>query len=144
VEQFVEHLEVLEELPSFLADCLRVLKPGGILRVIVPDARRHIEAYVQPGAAGFKALVWPAFSNELPTKMDVLNHVFHQYHEHRWAYDFENLRHRLETAGFVKVTEMGYGRSHDSALACDRPVHAPYSLYVEAFKPEDENRAGAL
>ncbi len=79
VEQFVEHLEVREELPSFLADCLRALKPGGVLRVIVPDARRHIEAYVQQDVTAFNALIWPAFSKDLPTKMDVLNHVFHQY-----------------------------------------------------------------
>ena len=136
-EQFLEHLEVLEELPSFLADCLRVLRPGGVLRVIVPDARRHIEAYLHADVAAFEALIWPAFSKELPTKMDVVNHVFHQYHEHRWAYDFENMKHRLETAGFIRIQQMSYRQSNDPALACDREVHAPYSLYVEAFKSEN-------
>lgn len=133
-EQFVEHLEVLEELPSFLADCLRVLKPGGVLRVIVPDTQRYMEAYVQPDVSAFKALVWPTFSKELPTRLDVVNHVFHQYHEHRWGYDFENLKHRLETAGFKMITQTSYRRSADCELACDREVHAPYSLYAEAVK----------
>jgi predicted SAM-dependent methyltransferase len=136
IEQFLEHLEVREELPSFLADCLRTLKPGGIIRVIVPDARRYIEAYLQPDLSAFEALVWPSFSTELPTKMDLMNHVFHQYHEHRWAYDFENLRHRLETAGFAQVKQMSYRYSNDPLLACDGQEHAPYSLYMEAFKPE--------
>src|SRR5438270_8603886 len=33
-EHFFEHLETKEELPSFLSDCHRVLKPGGVLRII--------------------------------------------------------------------------------------------------------------
>ena len=135
-EQFVENLEVREELPSFLADCRRALKPGGILRVIVPDVRRHMAAYFEPDLKAFSALTWPAVGDELPTKLDIVNHVFHQYQEHRWGYDMENLRHRLATAGFVQVTQMDFGKSHNPALACDRSVHAPYSLYVEAFKPD--------
>lgn len=135
-EQFLEHLEVVEELPSFLADCLRVLKPGGVLRVIVPDTRRYIEAYLHPDLSGFIALNWQVpFPKDLPTRLDAVNHVFHQYHEHRWGYDLENLTHRLETAGFSRIRRMSYRQSNDPALACDRPVHAPYSLYVEAFKP---------
>ena len=45
VEQFVEHLDTREELPDFLRDCLRVLEPGGVLRIIVPDAARYLQAY---------------------------------------------------------------------------------------------------
>jgi predicted SAM-dependent methyltransferase len=141
IEQFLEHLEVREELPTLLADCLRVLKPGGILRVIVPDGRRYIEAYLQPDLSAFKKLVWPSFSEELPARMDVVSFVFHQYHEHRWAYDFENLVHRLKAAGFAQVKQMSYRCSNDPMLACDLQVHAPYSLYVEAFKPREPNKS---
>lgn len=134
VEHFLEHLEVVEELPGFLADCLRALKPGGVLRVIVPDARKFVQAYLAEDLSGFEALKCP-LSKGLPTRMDVVNHVFHQYHEHRWGYDFENLKNRLEQAGFVRIAQMGFQQSHMAELACDRPVHAPYSLYVEGFKP---------
>ena len=135
-EQFVEHLETREELPSFLADCLRVLKPGGVLRVIVPDARRYIEAYLRPDLSGFEELKFMIpFPPELPKRMDVLSHIFHQEHEHRHGYDFENLSDRLVTAGFVSVTRVDFRQGYDPALNCDREVHAPYSLYVEAFKP---------
>jgi predicted SAM-dependent methyltransferase len=135
VEHFLEHLETREELPRFLADCRRALRPGGVLRVIVPDAQKYIAAYVAPDLEGFKALACPVpFPPELPTRLDVVNHVFHQLHEHRAGYDFENLGHRLVTAGFADVRRMAYRDSRDPALACDRPVHAPYSLYVEAVK----------
>jgi len=66
--------------------------------------------------------------------MDVVNHVFHQWHEHRWAYDYESLLHRLRIAGFSRAERSDFGRSIDPRLACDRPVHAPYSLYVDAIK----------
>src|ERR1700722_17163339 len=36
-EHFLEHLDYYEEAPRFLEECRRVLRPGGLLRVIVPD-----------------------------------------------------------------------------------------------------------
>lgn len=134
-EQFVEHLEPREELPAFLGDCRRALKPGGVLRIIVPDAGRYLQAYCAPDLSGFRALEVPdPFPSDLPTRMDVVNHIFHQWHEHRWGYDFETLNHRLKAAGFAKAQPMTYGSSLLPALAQDRDVHAPYSLYVDAVK----------
>jgi predicted SAM-dependent methyltransferase len=135
VEQFVEHLETHEELPAFLRDCHRALAPGGVLRVIVPDAERYLHAYCRPDLSGFRELEVPdPFPDDLPTRMDVINHVFHQWHEHRWAYDFETLAHRLTAAGFGAVERSRFRCSHDARLAQDRDVHAPYSLYVEAIR----------
>ena len=135
-EQFVEHLDTREELPAFLRDCLRVLEAGGVLRIIVPDAARFLQAYCRPGLDGFRDLAVPdPFPSDLPTRMDVINHVFHQWGEHRWAYDFETLALRLRTAGFATIEQVEYQRSLLPALAQDRDVHAPYSLYVDAVKP---------
>jgi predicted SAM-dependent methyltransferase len=134
-EQFVEHLEPREELPAFLAAAHRALRPGGVLRVIVPDAKRYLEAYCRPDLSGYRELAVPdPFPADLPTRMDVVNHIFHQWHEHRWGYDFETLAHRLRQAGFATIEQTGYQRSRDPRLACDREVHAPYSLYVDAVK----------
>jgi predicted SAM-dependent methyltransferase len=137
VEQFVEHLEPREELPSFLKDCHRTLRRGGVLRIIVPDAGRYLQAYCRPDRSGFDELAVPnPFPDDLPTRMDVINHVFHQWDEHRWAYDFETLAHRLRSAGFEAIEQAAYRRSRLGPLAEDREVHAPYSLYVEAIKGE--------
>lgn len=134
-EQFVEHLETQEELPAFLSDCRRALKPGGVLRIIVPDTERYLHAYCAPDLSGFRELQVPdPFPADLPTRMDVINHVFHQWHEHRWGYDFETLTHRLHAAGFARVQKMSFRSSLLPALAQDRDVHAPYSLYVDAVK----------
>ncbi len=134
-EQFVEHLETREELPAFLRDCRRALKPGGVLRIVVPDAGRYLHAYCTPDLSGFRELQVPdPFPSDLPTRMDVVNHIFHQWHEHRWGYDFEALTHRLSAAGFAEIRQMQYGASLLPALAQDRDVHARYSLYVDAVK----------
>ena len=135
-EHFLEHLEVREELPAFLKACRRVLKQGGILRIIVPDAERYLQAYCRGDLSGFSELAVPMpFPADLPTRMDVVNHVFHQLHEHRWGYDFETLAHRLHACGFDHVARTGYQRSLDPALAQDCENHSPYSLYVDAIKP---------
>jgi predicted SAM-dependent methyltransferase len=143
-EQFVEHLEPREELPAFLAAAHRALRPGGVLRVIVPDAARYLEAYGRADLSGFRELgIAGAFPEDLPTRMDVVNHVFHQWHEHRWGYDFDTLSHRLRAAGFTEIVRSGYQRSLDPKLAADRDVHAPYSLYVDARKTTDGPARGA-
>jgi predicted SAM-dependent methyltransferase len=132
-EQFVEHLETREELPAFLQSCRAALEPGGVLRVIVPDAERYLQAYCRGDLAGFRELNVPdPFPADLPTRMDVVNHIFHQWHEHRWAYDFETLAHRLARAGFTTIERASFRVGRLPALAADRDVHAPYSLYVDA------------
>ncbi len=134
IEHFAEHLDPREELPVLLADVRRVLAPGGVLRVIVPDAGRYLEAYCRGDLSGFAELGTPEpFPADLPTRMDVVNHVFHQWGEHRWGYDLETLMHRLRQAGFTRMERMTFGISLDPRLACDRETHAPYSLYVDAM-----------
>ncbi len=135
VEHFVEHIEPREELPAFLRDCRRALEPGGVLRIIVPDAERYLRAYCQPGLDGLRELAVPIpFPADLPTRMDVINHIFYSWHEHRWAYDFETLAHRLRAAGFTVIERVDFRQSRLPALAQDRDQHKPYSLYVDAVK----------
>ena len=135
VEHFLEHLEPREELPAFLLDCARALRPRGVLRVVVPDAERYLRAYCRGDLQGFRELgVSDPFPWDLPTRMDIVNHVFHQWHEHRWGYDFETLADRLRSAGFARIERTDYKRSLDPVLAADREEHAPYSLYVDAVK----------
>ena len=135
VEHFLEHLEPRQELPALLGDCHRVLEKGGVVRIIVPDAGRYLRAYASGGSAPFHELGVPSpFPEDLPTRMDIVNHTFHQWHEHRWGYDFETLAHRLRQSGFSDPQRMEFRRSLDGELARDREEHAPYSLYVDAVK----------
>lgn len=137
VEHFVEHLERCEELPAFLTDCLRTLQAGGVLRIIVPDAERFLNAYCSGGYDRFAELGYTLpFPGNLRTRMDVVNYVFHQAHEHRWGYDYETLADRLSEAGFSQIARVAFreGARGGALSVHDREVHAPYSLYVEASK----------
>ena len=135
-EHVVEHLDYRADIPVVFADWLRVLKPGGVVRIIVPDGRRFLEAYISRDNARWRDLGWDleALPADIDTPMHVVNHVFHQGGEHLFAYDLDTLSLALRRAGFGIVEEMSFQRSRDPALAIDQANHAPYSLYVEAVK----------
>jgi predicted SAM-dependent methyltransferase len=136
IEHFLEHLDPRDEAPLLLRDCYRALQPGGVVRIVVPDVARYMAAYVARDKAEFDALaVEDPLPADLPTPMDVVNHAFHQWHEHRWGYDADNLGGVLHAAGFAEVAIARYGSSRLAPLACDRDEHAAYSLYVEGMKP---------
>jgi predicted SAM-dependent methyltransferase len=140
-EHFLEHIDYLEEAPLFLADCHRVLQPGGVIRIIVPDAEKYIRAYC---ANGWEQLaeVRPLrsdhsdvhFGSRFNTKMEVLNAVFRQYFEHKYAYDFPTLELSLKRAGFADIQRQTFGKSVLRDLCIDNPDRISESLYVEAVK----------
>jgi SAM-dependent methyltransferase len=149
-EHFLEHLDYYEEAPRFLAECRRVLSPGGILRVIVPDGSKYLKAYCV-GDLGelskFSPLVTidptsdvAPFSMErdvLPfrTKMEVVNFHFRQSGQHRFSYDFETLARLLQDCGFVSVALSGFRMTRLPELAIDSESRARESLVVEAVAP---------
>lgn len=140
-EHVLEHLHRKEETPIFLRECLRVLAPGGALRVIVPDCGRYLQAYAQQGWAALDTLRGtdaahrdPYFAVSYRTKMELVNMLFRQDGEHQYAYDAETLLLDLRDAGFGRVVEQRFGVSVDPRLLLDQPSRATESLYVEAIK----------
>jgi predicted SAM-dependent methyltransferase len=135
MEHFAEHLDPRDELPALLRDCHRCLAPGGVLRIIVPDAGAYLRAYVDGTDHALAAIGVPVpFPDDLPTRMDVVAFAFHQWHEHRWGYDAESLAARVRAAGFRDVGPTAFGVGRAPQLARDRAEHAPYSLYVEGVR----------
>lgn len=140
-EHFLEHIDYTEEVPVFLTECRRVLQPGGVLRVIVPDAELYLRAYVEDGwtslekvrglEAGHRDHYYP---NAYVTKMELVNQVFRQGYEHKYAYDWHTLQHAMQTFGFPRVIRQEFGQSELPELALDRQVRRSESLYVEAIK----------
>jgi len=135
-EHVVEHIDFRSDVPRVFCDWHRLLRPGGIARIVVPDAQRFMVAYASGDSELWRRLGWDldALPPDIYTPMHVINHIFHQGGEHLFAYDFETLAWALRCAGFSEVVQMSFRNSRDPELAIDQENHAPYSLYVEAVK----------
>lgn len=126
---FAEHL--LEHLPfaagvELFRECRRVLQPGGIVRVGVPDLDRYVASYL--GQDDIIDRVRPG----RPSRALALGEPFFQY-GHRCMYDFETMKLALLDAGFTHVERSGFGKgrlqpSPDSIGRRDE------TLYVEAWR----------
>jgi predicted SAM-dependent methyltransferase len=134
VEHYLEHLEPTMERPRFLADCLRCLEPGGVLRVIVPDMHKYVSAYL---ADGWTMMNDVGCGGEVPqasftTKMEALNHVFVQDGEHYGGFDAEYLALTLRQAGYVDIERVNWREGRFPGGPIDREQHRAYSLFMEA------------
>jgi hypothetical protein len=123
---FHEHL--LEHLPmrtglSFTDDCYRALRPGGVLRVVVPDAGRLIRDYVEDD---------PSLLQRCPTGLIAVQSLFYDW-GHVAMYDAATLCSLLRVAGFSDVSERAYGESLIDG-APDTAARRSESLYVEGRK----------
>ena len=68
------------------------------------------------------------------TKIELLNEVFRQAYDHKFAYDFETLEFLLRKYGFSRVLRQQYGLSLLADLCIDQERRKSESLYVEAVK----------
>ena len=68
------------------------------------------------------------------TPMELINEVFRQGHQHKFAYDFETLSFLLYRYGFSEVVRADYGSSLMPELILDQASRASESIYVDARK----------
>lgn len=124
---FFEHLSY-QEGQKFLDECLRVLSPGGIFSICVPNARLYIEAYLMNSEldtnlfCGYK----PAYNNT--TRIDYVNYIAYMDGHHKYMLDEENLIHILKSKGLKNVRLREFDPSLDLQ---DRDFE---SIYAEAEK----------
>jgi predicted SAM-dependent methyltransferase len=131
-EHLLEHLAFPGEVETVLQDWCRVLAPGGLLSVGVPETADVLQAYVSGDGRYFdwcRAQPWnPSW---IETRLDQINFHFRQQgigfgQDHRYAYDLETLSARLTEAGFVDIRHRPFDPQRDSR---------PGTLYVDARKP---------
>jgi len=130
----IEHLYP-DELERLLRDCVRVLKAGGGMRIIVPSLSNAILAFQQ------NRRDW--FYDDFPRHFDSLGGRFSNFvfcdGQHRTAFDLSYLEEVLHKAGFREVVESAEGQSrlYGEKVPAFEPGDAaglPHSVYVEAFK----------
>lgn len=116
---FIEHL-YKKDAEHLLSECYRVLKPGGTIRIAIPDLEYAISLY---------------HANK---KHEMLTNYFFIeddsfYARHKYMYDFELMKKILIEIGFSEVSKKTFrvGMCPDLLLLDNRPDE---SLFVEATK----------
>jgi predicted SAM-dependent methyltransferase len=122
LEHVLEHFTLAAVL-DLLGECRRVLGPGGIVRVGVPDFGRYLESYAGDGE--FVERLRP----ERPTRLLAVGEVA-LGHGHRSVWDGETLELAVAEAGFANVRRRDFGDS-DLDPAPDNPEREPESVYAE-------------
>jgi predicted SAM-dependent methyltransferase len=125
-EHVLEHLS-LEQSLKLLEECHRLLRPGGILRIVVPDAGGLARSYAN-GGSDMLERVRPG----RPSAMLALQEMFY-WHRHCTMYDAETLKLVVTAAGFSTVEESSFGQSRLTPPP-DSDDKRDESLYVEAVR----------
>lgn len=133
----LEHL-TRNEVKAFLANCFRVLRPGGIIRLALPDLEEAVQEYLRMKQVG-KPDSADALIESLYMAPEVDGSVLHKlavrffHRPHKWMYDGDSIKQVLQTHGFegIRRCEFQSGECPDLTELENRPG----SLFVEAVKP---------
>jgi predicted SAM-dependent methyltransferase len=97
MEDVIEHL-TLPDADACLAEIARVLLPGGALRLLTPDLPKLIDAVYRHREP--RHLAWCAQNLGASSPAEALNALMRMDGEHRFIFDEESLRDRLQKLGF--------------------------------------------
>ena len=128
-EHVLEHLDYERDITFVLSEFHRVLKPGGAVRIIVPDLEKYCRAYVDNDRDWFLA------TQAGPPGAYVVNSIFMD-HFHKFIYDFATMANCLKKAGFKDIVQTQYLNSGIPEVNLDTDVatRRNESLCVEAIK----------
>ncbi len=106
----LEHLDRVET-RRFLAEVRRVLVPGGVFRLAVPDLAKIARAYVDGhiDADGLVAATHLADEGSYRGLLSTLRFLLVGSRCHKWMYDRRTVVHLLETSSFREVVELPAG-----------------------------------
>lgn len=150
LSHLLEHLFYPTDALSLLQDIHRILAPGGVVRIVVPDIAQCIQAYQDQDEGFFRQRIehWGAGDGQATRLEHFLSYAgagpdpAWLFEAHKFGYDFETLQRALQRAGFRTVIRSRFMASAHTALQVDehsqvasaRHGDRHYSLFVEAVK----------
>jgi SAM-dependent methyltransferase len=143
---------VLEHLPrddmaSALRNTFRMLRPGGLFRLVVPDLQWRAARYIR-SAEGRDPTAADAFMQSCSLGRRSTPKGFIAWagrcfgsSAHQWMYDFSALKMLLEEAGFIGVRRCGLGDCNDPKFALVEETNRFFDsgereLAIQAKRPE--------
>lgn len=108
---FIEHVYQWEA-PAVIAEFFRILQPGGVLIMELPDLKMAARNLLK--GAKDQLCMWPLYGD--PATHD-------PYMCHRWGYTRETITDLLESAGFNQITHKP-PQTHGARLNRDMRVEA--------------------
>ena len=131
----VEHLD-LAEVKNFLGEAIRVLAPGGNIRIAVPDISVHIGEYLETKDANLFIETTRMTCAKPKSLIEKLKFVMVGPRHHHWMYDGSSLSTLLSDVGFVNAQVVAAGETTlPNPGSLDLNERARESVYVEASKP---------
>jgi SAM-dependent methyltransferase len=117
------------QLKPALSELRRVLRPGGVLRLCLPDLNKAIRAYLDGDSDYF---LIPDEDASSPGGKLIVQLTWYGYSKSMYTVDFtEEL---LYSAGFSRVVECSYGEtSSDHTSITELDNRERESLYIEAY-----------
>lgn len=128
-EHCYEHLP-FEAFRANMREIHRILRPGGVLRLIMPDGELYLDIYQERKQGGTRRM---PYEEHYLSPMHRINGIFRN-HGHQFIYDMATVDLLLREAGFGRVERSAFGTSRDPVLMRDSAWRADESLYVEATK----------
>jgi predicted SAM-dependent methyltransferase len=126
-EHVLEHFGQAEG-ERLAREVARILRPGGLFRVVVPDAELVLRSYFETPADMIAAR-----GDGHGTAMEMVNSYFRQRYEHQFMYDWQTLAQVLRRAGFAQVVRSRFREPGGClSLRIDSAKYERESLYVEA------------
>lgn len=107
-EHFFEHLTT-DEAQITIKDLMRVLKPGGIMRIAMPDLEMVVSTYLDT-PLNKDSVIKKYGLGFIKTRAEWMNMSF-RWWGHMWLYDWEELKRRLEEAGYKNVKRCELNKS---------------------------------
>jgi predicted SAM-dependent methyltransferase len=143
-----EHL-TLASAELFLNESFRCLRPGGIIRIVVPDlykiCKRYIAEYEESNKADPTEFIMWAINMHREGQYGMKSGWIKKFilewqgypHQHKFMYDDKSLSVKIAEHGFVNLKKTVYGESYYiEGIREVEPTKESYlSVYIEAVKP---------
>ncbi|MEO5891103.1 MAG: methyltransferase domain-containing protein [Ferruginibacter sp.] len=142
-----EHLS-LSAARLFLAESYRCLKPGGVIRLVVPDLYKICKKYISDYESGIKDdttefIMWAInmhregqYGSDIGLIKKTILEGQGYPHQHKFMYDEKSLGKKMAENGFTGIRSLSYGVSEyiPQIKDVEGTQESYLSVYLEALK----------